>query len=131
MSSATQNNYPGVIKPFFILASLYDGILGLLFLLIPAQLFEMANVTPVNHFGYVQFSALLLIIFGIMFYQIARNPVENKNLIIYGILLKLSYCSVVFFYWIAQNLPFIWKPFAVLDVLFLIAFIWAYKAIKI
>jgi len=130
MTTSPENQVPKIIKPFFILASLYDGILGLLFLLAPIQLYAAAGVTLPNHLGYIQFPACLLIIFAIMFYQIAKNPIANKNLIIYGIMLKISYCSVVFYYWFLGNIPFIWKPFAILDALFLVAFIGTYKALK-
>jgi len=121
---------PKWIKPFFIAAGLYDGILGLLFLLIPSQLFSMTNVPPPNHMAYIQFPALLLVTFGIMFINIARDPLANRNLIIYGILLKISYCSIVFLHWFAGNMPFIWVTFAFCDFAFLITFITASSALK-
>ena len=123
-------NFPKWIKPFFIVAALYDGILGILFLTIPMQIFKMANITPPNHIGYVQFPGALLIIFSIMFFNIAKDPKANRDLIIYGILLKISYCSVVFFNWILDNIPSIWVLFGFFDLVFLIIFIVAYKTIK-
>lgn len=123
-------NVPKWIKPIFIFAGLYDGVLAILFLAVPIRLFNAANVTPPNHIGYVQFPALLLIAFAIMFFNIAKNPMANRNLILYGILLKLSYCSVVFPHWIMGNIPSIWVPFAFFDLGFLIAFAIASKALK-
>lgn len=120
---------PKWIKPFFVVAGLYDGILGLLFVLAPYQLFKAANVTPPNHVGYVQFPALLLIIFAIMFFNIARNPLANRSLILYGILLKISYSGVVLFHWMSVNIPTIWVVFAFLDLIFLVLFFVARKAI--
>lgn len=114
---------PRWIKPFFVVAGLYDAILGLLFLIIPLQLFKIANISPPNHTGYVQFPALLLIIFAIMFFNIAKDPISNKNLIMYGILLKLSYCSIVFTYKIMGQMPWMWMPFAYFDLAFLAVFI--------
>jgi len=118
------------IKPFFIIAALYDGILGILFLMVPTQLFNAAKIVPPNHIGYVQFPAMLLVLFAIMFFNIARDPKANRNLILYGILLKFSYCSVVFPHWLVGNVPFIWVPFAFFDLAFLIVFAIAYKAVK-
>jgi hypothetical protein len=112
----------GLIRPFFVIAALYDGILGLAFLFAGSAMFERFNVTPPNHFGYVQFPALLLIIFAIMFLEVARNPAGNRNLIRYGILLKASYCGVVFFYWFTSGIPGMWKPFAIADAVFLVLF---------
>ena len=121
---------PKWIKPFYIVSALYDGVLGVAFLVAPVAIFNITGVTPPNHIGYVQFPAFVLIIFAYMFYNIAQNPVANKNLIIYEILLKFSYCSVVFPHWLTGQIPSIWVPFAVFDLLFMIAFIVSYKALK-
>ena len=51
---------------------------------------------PPNHWGYVQFSAALLIIFGLMFLAAARRPIANRNLLPYCFLLKIAYSGVVF-----------------------------------
>jgi hypothetical protein len=113
----------------FIVSALYDGVLGLAFLLAGGDVFALYNVTPPNHFGYVQFPGALLIIFGLMFLAVARNPVANRNLIPYGILLKISYCGVVFYYWLRTGIPSMWKPFAIFDLVFLVFFIWAYTSL--
>lgn len=118
------------VRSLFLAAALYDGIIGILFLMVPLQLFKTFNVTPPNHVGYVQFPGMLLIVFAIMFFNIAKAPAGNINLIIYGILLKISYCSVVFSHWIVGNIPSLWVPFAFFDLAFLIAFIFAYKAYR-
>jgi hypothetical protein len=111
------------VRLTFGLSAVYDGVLGAVFLASPLWIFERFSVTPPNHAGYVQFPALLLIVFAVMFARITINPIANKNLILYGILLKLSYCGVVFGYWFTTDVPVIWKPFAVCDFIFLIAFI--------
>jgi hypothetical protein len=111
-----------LIPLLFAVAALYDGLLGAAFLIYPRQLFEYFQVTPPNHYGYVQFPAAILIIFALMFLAVAVRPIANRNLIPYGILLKVSYCAVVFAYWFTAGLPNIWKPFAICDALFAIAF---------
>ena len=123
-------NVPKWIRPLFVFAGLYDGILGLLFLLLPMRLFAATDVPPPNHMGYVQFPAFLLVIFAIMFFNIAKDPVGNKNLIVYGILLKIAYCSVVFIYKAIGNMPSMWMPFAYFDLAFMIVFIVAQKSIQ-
>ncbi|MFH1621910.1 MAG: hypothetical protein ABIA97_02175 [Candidatus Omnitrophota bacterium] len=114
--------YPKWIKPLFLIAALYDGILGVMFLSIPLKVFALANVAPPNHIGYVQFPACLLIIFALMFFRIAEDPFKNRDLIIYGVMLKTSYCAVIFLHWIVQNIPLIWVPFAFFDLAFLVIF---------
>jgi len=113
--------------PFlFAAASLYDGVLGVMFLAAPLYLFELSKVTPPNHVGYLQFSAALLLVFSLMFIQIARSPITNRQLIPYGILLKVAYCGVAGGHWLAAGIPGMWKPFVVIDLAMGILFAWAY-----
>jgi hypothetical protein len=107
----------------------YDGILGIVFLCAPGRVFEAYGTTPPNHPGYVQFPAALLIIFAIMFAMIARDPVNNRRLIPYGILLKLSYCGIVLLHWLDGGIPGMWKPFAIFDLVFLVLFALAFAAL--
>ena len=115
------------ISLLFYVSAAYDGLLGLAFLVAPKWLFTTFSVGFPNHFGYVQFPAMLLVIFGLMFLEIARDPSQNRGLIRYGILLKVAYCSTAFWYWFTTDIPYIWKPFAVIAVIFGILFFGAYK----
>ena len=116
------------IRWLFGVGALYDGVLGVGFLLAGGQLFEAAGITPPNHWGYVHFPALLLILFAAMFAAIAREPEKNRGLIAYGIGLKLAYAGTVFFHWMTGGIPWIWKPFAICDLIFAAAFAWAWVA---
>ncbi len=118
------------IRLLFAVAALYDGLLGLLFLTMPGWAFERFQIVPPNHFGYVQFPAALLMIFGLMFLNIARKPHKHASLILYGILLKIAYCSVTFSYWLSTGIPWIWKPFAIADLIMLVLFAWAWKILR-
>ena len=114
------------IRILFTVAALYDGILGIAFLLFGARLFERFGVMPPNHMGYVHFPAALLIVFAIMFLAIATSPHRHRNLIPYGIMLKICYCGVVTYHWMAAGVPGMWKPFVVSDIVFAALFIVAY-----
>ena len=116
-----------LIKPFYIISALYDGVLGLAFLVAPASIFAMYEVTPPNHMAYVQFPALLLILFGIMFFRVAMDPVKNRDLILYGCGLKVSYCSMVFYYMSTTGVPQMWVPWAYADLVFLVLFIMTWR----
>ena len=110
-------------KPLFYVSAFYDGVLGIAFLFFWRQVYAMYNVTPPNHGGYVQFPALLLVMFGFLFLRIARNPDANRELINYGIGLKLSYSGLVFWHMAATGVPSMWVPFAWLDLGFLILYL--------
>ncbi len=115
-----------LIALLFYFSAFYDGILGVLFLVRPLALFSHYGVTPPNHLGYVQFPGLLLILFAVMFLRIAMNPAKNRNLIPYGIGLKVSYAGTVFWYWFTQGVPGMWKPFAAIDTVMAVLFVVAY-----
>ena len=118
-----------IIPILFAVAALYDGILGAAFLFASGPIFEWFCIPPPNHPGYAQFPAALLIVFAIMFAAIATNPQRNRNLIPYGILLKVVYCSVISLHWFTTDLPGMWKPFCVFDFIFLICFVWAWLSL--
>ena len=120
-------NTTRAITALFVIAALYDGALGALFLVAPAWVYRVADVTPPNHWAYVEFPAALLVIFALMFAVIAAKPIENRMLIPYGILLKAAYCGIAFWYWAAEGIPGIWKPFAVVDVVMGSLFLWAFN----
>ena len=119
-----------MIPLLFAIAAAYDGLLGLIGLFGTARLFQVFGVTPPNHAGYAQFPSALLIVFALMFVAVARNPAANRNLIPYGMLLKVSYCGVVFYHWASAGLPVMWKPFAIFDLVFLVLFAWAYTQLR-
>jgi len=118
--------YPA-ITALFVVAAAYDGILGLMFALVPRLVFETFGVTPPNHYGYVRFPGLLLLVFAALFAAVARAPRENRNLIPFGAGLKVSYCALVFWYWVTSSIPGMWKPFAIADLVFLVLFVLAYR----
>ena len=64
-----------------------------------------------------------------MFVSIARDPVQKRELIVYGILLKVAYCSIAFWYWLSGGIPNLWKPFAVIDLVMGGLFVWTHRAL--
>lgn len=117
------------IRLLFFVGGLYDGLLGCMFLFCGEYILWLFGVTPPNHPGYLQFPAALLLIFGFMFATIAANPMKNRNLIPYGILLKVAYCGVIGFHWFTDGIPYMWKPFFVCDLVFLVLFLLAIRTL--
>ena len=118
-----------MVRPLFVVAGLYDFIIGITFLLFGSKLFEKAGVPQPNHWAYIQFGSLMLMIFGLMFFAIARDPQANRNLIPFGMLLKLSYSGLAFYYWATTDCPSLFKPFALIDAVMFVLFWMAYIAI--
>jgi hypothetical protein len=115
------------VRVIFAIAGVYDFVIGLVFLFAGPALFDAAGVPHPNHWGYIQFGALLLIIFGTMFFAVAYDPVANRNLMVYGMMLKASYTALVAYYWIRTDCPSLFKPFAIIDAAMLVLFVLAYR----
>lgn len=117
------------IRPLFILAGLYDGVLAVAFLFFASSIFQWFGVEAPNHPAYVKFPALLLLIFAAMFFRVANDPAKNRELILYGVGLKGAYSGTAFWYQITQAMPFMWIPWAWADLLFLGLFLLAWKSL--
>ena len=112
-------------------ACIYDGLLGILYFTMPRQIYDWLGAIFPNHIAYVQFPALLLIVFAIMFFNIARDPQGNRNLFIYAILMKLSFSIVVTIHWINATITDMWTPMALVDFLFAVLFYFAYRRLTV
>jgi len=118
------------IRVLYLISAAYDGLLGLAFLVAGPQIYAQAAITPPNHWGYVHFAAGILVVFGYMFLKVALHPAENRNLIVYGILLKVCYVGTVGWHWLQAGLPDLWKYFAVADAVFAGLFFWSWLALN-
>ncbi|HWG20402.1 MAG TPA: hypothetical protein VG225_07705 [Terracidiphilus sp.] len=117
------------IKALLAICGLYDTVIAAGFLFAPSALFRIGGVIPPNHLGYVQFPALLLIIFAIMFFRAAANPVGSREIIVYGMALKVSYFGLVFWYMLHGGIPALWVPFAYADVIFFLLLYLAWRSV--
>lgn len=109
-------------RALFVVAALYDGALGLAFFLAHPRIYAAFEVTPPNHPAYVEFPALLLVVFAAMFLQIASDPLRYRGLIPYGMALKASYAGLAFWYEAKIGIPAMWLPWAWIDLAFLVLF---------
>jgi len=122
-------NLPG-IRLLFLLSGLYDLGIGLAFLGFGPRIFEQTGVPEPNHWGYIHFASLMLVIFGAMFLAVSFNPWGNRNLIPFGMLLKISYVGLVAYYWTAGGVPWLFKPFLFIDAVMLVLFFLAYTRLQ-
>jgi hypothetical protein len=115
------------IKAAFATSAVYDGVVAVVFLLFGAAIYDAVGIERPNHPGYLQFPALLVMVFATMYWRIASDPARFRDLMPYGIGLKVSYCAVVFYHWINGAIPALWIPFAWLDLVFVILFVQAWR----
>ncbi len=116
------------IKTAFLFAGLYDLTLGLAYLVAHETLFATFNVPAPGHPTYVEFPALLLVLFGVMFLQISTDPVRYREMMPYGMALKAAFAGLAFGYHFSSGVSFMWLPLATIDLIFLIVFVLAWRS---
>ncbi len=115
----------GKVRFLFFVAGLYDLALGALLLYMAPAVFAFAK-TPMPVLPYVHFPAALLIVFGLLFWHVMFRPDLGRVLIPYGILLKLAVCATAGWYWFKGPLTWVWLVPAVVALVFLVLFLWAF-----
>ena len=104
MKTAKEKYYRGL----FTLAALYDILLGLTFTFIPAQAFAALGIgdrLPAFR-GYVTLLGAFVLVIGVAYALISRGDLlRNADLILIGMLYKLAYAVVAFYYWAQGTLP--------------------------
>jgi hypothetical protein len=115
-------------KQLFLIAGIYDLVLGLAFFLFHRALFAMFDAPPLGHPSYAEFPALLVVTFGAMFLQIGRDPVRYRSMIPYGMALKAAFSGVAIWRLLTIGLPMMWVPIAIIDLAFLGLFAVAWYA---
>ena len=117
-------------KVIFLISGIYDGVLGVVFLFFAPAIYSSFGITPPNHYGYIVFPALLLIVFAAMFFRIATAPARYRDMIPYGVGLKAAYAGTVFWYQLQGNVPAMWVPMAWIDTAFLVLFLLARRKLQ-
>ena len=114
------------IRLIFVVAAVADVLFGLGFLVAGPAIFQWAGISAPNHWGPIQFSSLMLAIFGLMFAAFAFDPIGQRNLIRYGLLLKLSFCGLVAYYWMTSEVPMLLRICAIGDAILYVLFLVSY-----
>lgn len=117
-------------KSLFLVAGLYDFILGLIFFLFYVSIYKYFGITLPNHPEYVQAPALFIAILGIMFFYVYRNMYKNVDMVKIGILSKAAYSGLAFYHYFFTSLPVIFVIFAWFDLAFLILFVFFIRFTK-
>lgn len=95
-------------KTLFLIASVYDILLGIVFTLFyrSAFAFLMISDTLPKFGGYLSLIGAFLFVIGIAYYLIYRGDlIKNRDLIFVGLLYKLAYSATAFFYFAIGQVP--------------------------
>jgi len=117
------------IKILFVVAGLFDLILGIMYFFAHERLYTYFDMVPAGHPTYVEFPALVLVLFGVVFLQISSNPARYRAIISYGIGLIAASSGLAFWYEFTVGVYDMWIPMAVIAVVFLGALVLAWRSV--
>jgi hypothetical protein len=120
-------------KILFLIAAIYDFSLGFIFLFFYKNIFKITKMSLPENPAYLTFSALIILIFGILLFMIYLDIKNSRKLIIIAILIKLAYTGTVLFYYLivgADYVDFPFRIFALFDLIFALLFLESLNQIK-
>lgn len=123
-------NYLKISKNVFLISSIYDFVLGVLFFLFYKPVFNFLNITIPSHPEYLQTSAAFVAVLGIGYFFIYKNIARNRDLWKLGILYKITYFLLIFYYYfILSTANIVFLCFAFVDVIFVALFLILYSKV--
>ena len=127
MTTRLEAAKPGAVrffKAFFLVAALYDGVLGAVFFFFYAPIFDALDIAVPINTSYIHLSAAFVFVQGVGYWFVYRNMLRNVDIVKLGVVYKAAYTGVAVYYLVIGQLPdaiFAW--FAVFDMMFLVPFV--------
>lgn len=122
-------------KGLFLVAAVYDIILGIVFTFFTASAFDLLGIPEKlpEFIGYLTLIGAYLLIIGVAYYLIYKGDLyKNRDLILIGVLYKFAYCTITFYYFLIGDIPHILflALFGVLDLIMFILMMECYITVR-
>lgn len=126
MTTATTNITPAGSgwRTFFLVAALYDIVLGIGFFFLFDPLFAMLGIALPNNTSYIHLTAGFVFVQGLGYWLVYTDAPANLGIVKLGIVYKAIFAGLGFYYLaIGQLLHPAFLVFAVADLFFLAGFV--------
>lgn len=111
-------------RTFFLVAALYDIILGAGFFFLYGPLFETLGIALPNNISYIHLTAAFVFVQGVGYWFVFQDPDANRGIVKLGVIYKIAFAGLAFYYAaIGELVHSLFLLFGALDVLFLIGFV--------
>jgi hypothetical protein len=111
-------------RTFFLIAALYDIVLGIAFFFLFDPLFAALGIALPNNTSYIHLTAGFVFVQGLGYWFVYQDPPANLGIVKLGIVYKTVFAGLAFFYLaIGQLLHPAFLIFAVADLAFLAGFV--------
>jgi len=124
MSTSIDRQVPSGWRAFFLVAALYDIILGAAFLIAGESILTAIGMTLPPHIAYIQLAAIFILVQGLSYWLVYRDPLGNLGIVRIGVVYKAAYAGLAAWYLILGTLPSVFFiPWAIIDLGFLVGFV--------
>jgi len=111
-------------RTFFLVAALYDLLLGAAFVVFGEQLLSAIGMELPPHVAYIQLAAIFIFVQGLSYALVYRDPLANLGIVRVGVAYKAAYAGLALWYLVIGLLPSVFfLPWAAIDLAFLIGFV--------
>lgn len=111
-------------RTFFLIAAIYDLVLGAAFFVLYGPLFDALGIALPNNTSYIHLTAAFVFVQGLGYWFVYQDPEENRGIVKIGVAYKAAFSAVALYYLvIGQLLHPVFAVFGLLDVAFLIGFV--------
>jgi hypothetical protein len=122
-------------KGLFLFTAVYDMIFGIVFTFFPKWPYELMGISQKlpEYLAYLSLIGAFLFVIGVAYFLIYRGDLQkNIDLILVGVLYKLAYFSITFFYFAIDDIPHIlfFVVFGVFDFVMFILMTECYISIR-
>jgi hypothetical protein len=111
-------------KAFFLVAAIYDIVLGAGFFILYSPIFSALGIPLPNNISYVHLTTAFIFVQGVGYWFVYQDPDGNRGIVKLGIVYKAAFAGLAAYYWaIGSLLHPIFGVFGILDALFLVGFV--------
>jgi len=118
-------------RNLFLIAALYDFVLGFVFFVFLRFIFEDIFKIPSPVYpAFFQAAAAFVFVMGVGFYFVYLNMYRNTDIVKLGIVFKLVYTGLAFYHVFIEKMPWVFSIFGFLDIIFIVLFIFFLRAVR-
>lgn len=118
-------------RAFFLVAALYDLLLGLAFVTFGEQILGGIGMELPPHVAYIQLAAVFIFVQGFSYLLPFFDPLGNLGIVRVGVVYKAAYAGLALWYLAIGALPSaFFIPWAIIDVGFLVGFVLFLRAAR-
>ncbi len=118
-------------RNLFLIAALYDFILGFGFFVFLNFFFkDIFKISLPNYPAFFQAAAAFVFVMGVGFFFVYLNMYRNIDIVKLGIVFKLVYTGLAFYYVFVEKFPWIFSVFGFADLIFIVFFVFYLRAVR-